>query len=59
MTKSINVKNKLYNILIQTDTEEIDLYNRFKDKFKTYQAVLHKGIQDVKTELQYKNIECL
>ena len=46
--KSINTKDKLYKILIQTDTEDEHLYTRLKSEFITHRTVLRKNIRETK-----------
>ena len=46
--KSINTKDKLYKIVIQTDTEDIHLYTRLKSKFITHRTVLRRNIREAK-----------
>ena len=51
--KSINTKDKLYKILIQTDMENEILYERLKNEFKEFRAILRKSIRAA--FLLYKN----
>ena len=44
--KSINTKDKLYTILIQTDTEGEHLYSRLKSDFITHRSVLRRNIME-------------
>ena len=46
--KSINTKDKLYTILIQTDTEDEHLYSKLKSVFITHRTVLHINIREEK-----------
>ena len=46
--KSINTNNKLYKIVIQTDTEDEHLYSRLKFEFITHRTVLRKNIREEK-----------
>ena len=46
--KSINTKDKLYKILIQTDTEDEHLYTRLKPEFITHRTVLRRNIREAK-----------
>ena len=46
--KSINTKDKLYTILIQTDTEDEHLYSRLKSQFITHRTVLRRNIREAK-----------
>lgn len=48
LLKSINTKNKLYKILIQTDLEAELLINRLKEEYKVYRAKLRKSIREAK-----------
>ena len=36
--KSINTRDKLYTILVQTDLGNRDLYNRLKNEYKAFRA---------------------
>ena len=45
---SINTKDKLYTILIQTDTEDEHLYTRLKSEFNTHRTVLRRNIREAK-----------
>ena len=42
--KSINTKDKLYKIFIQTDTEDEHLYKRLKSEFITHRTYLPRNI---------------
>ena len=46
--QSINQKNRLYKILVHTDTDNTDLFNRRKDEYKQYRAYLRKQIRQAK-----------
>ena len=46
--KSINTKDKLYKILIQTGTEDEHLYTRLKSEFITHRTVLRRNIREAK-----------
>ena len=46
--KSINTKDKLYKILIQTDTENEHLYTRLKSEFITHRTDLRRNIREAK-----------
>ena len=46
--KSINTKDKLYTILIQTDTEDEQLYSRLISEFITHRIVLRRNIREAK-----------
>ena len=41
----INQKNRLYIILMHTDTDNTDLFNRHKDEYKQYRVYLHKQLE--------------
>ena len=43
--KSINTKDKLFTILIITDTEDEQLYSRLKSEFITHRTVLRINIR--------------
>ena len=45
---SINIKDKLYKKLIQTDIQNITLYSTLKEEFKLYRAQLRKSIREAK-----------
>ena len=45
---SINTKDKLYKILIQTDTEDEHLYTRLKSEFIIDCTVLCRNIREAK-----------
>ena len=59
--KSINMKDKMYKTLIQTDITNETLYNTLKETFKSYRTALRKSIREakrmyyVKTFDRYKN----
>ena len=46
--KSINTKDKLFKILIQTDTEDEHLYTRLKSEFINHRTVLRRNIREAK-----------
>ena len=46
--KSINTKDKLYKILIQTDPEDEHLYPRLKSEFITHRTDLRRNIREAK-----------
>ena len=46
--KSINTKDKLYKIVIQTGTEDEHLYSRLKSVFITHRTVLRRNIREAK-----------
>ena len=46
--KSINTKDKLYKIIIQTDTEDEHLHTRLKSEFITNRTVLRRNIREAK-----------
>jgi len=46
--KSINIKDKLYKVLIQTDTTNVDLYHKLKQEFITHRSLLRKSIREAK-----------
>ena len=46
--QSINQKNRLYEMLMQTDTDHTDLFNRKIDKYKHHRAYLPKNIREAK-----------
>ena len=46
--KCINIKDKLYKTLIQTDRENQDLYLRLRNEFQTYRAMLRRSIREAK-----------
>ena len=48
ISRSINTKDKLYKILIQTDTEDKHLYTRLKSEFITHRTVLRRNIREAK-----------
>ena len=45
---SINTKDRLYKILMQTDTDDVELFNRHKEEFKMYRTNLRKSIRNAK-----------
>ena len=46
--RSINIKDKLYKILVQTDIQDEALYGRLKHNYKTYRTTLRKSIRQAK-----------
>ena len=48
LLKSINTKNQLYRELIKTDVNDLDLYSRRKDEFKSYYNTLRRSIKEAK-----------
>ena len=46
--QSINQKNRLYKILMHTDTDNSDLFNRQKDEYKQYRTYLRKQFREAK-----------
>ena len=46
--KSINLKDKLYKTLIQTDQHNEVIYLRLRTEFKRYRATLRKSIREAK-----------
>lgn len=53
--QSINTKDKLYKSYIQTDINDVALYNRVRDSFKTHRTQLRKNIRDAKRKY-FENI---
>ena len=53
---SINTKDKLYKILLQTDTEDKQLYSRLKSEFITHRTVLRRNISEEKRKVLYYKI---
>ena len=45
---SINTKDRLYKTLMQTDTDDVALFNRRKEEFKLYRTNLQKSIRNAK-----------
>ena len=45
---SINTKDRLYKTLMQTDTDDVELFNRRKEEFKLYRTNLRKSIRNAK-----------
>ena len=60
--QSINKKNRLCKILMHTDTDNTDLFNRRNDEYKQYRAYLRKQIREAKRKYYdhifflYKNV---
>ena len=46
--ESINNKNKLYKICIQTDKNNIELFNTLKNEYHIYRARLRRTIRAAK-----------
>lgn len=46
--ESINTKDKLYKILVQTDSHNEALFARLKNEFKIYRATLRRSIREAK-----------
>ena len=46
---SINTKNMLYKIFIQADSQNVDTYYNFKQKYIHYKATLKKSIRAAKS----------
>ena len=46
--KSINKKDKMYKLLVQTPRENLIHYNTLKDNFKCFRATLRKNIREAK-----------
>ena len=44
---SINTKDRLYKILMQTDNDDVELFNRRKEEFKMYRTNLRKSMLNV------------
>ena len=55
LLKSINTKNQLYKEWIKTDVNDLDLYSRRKDKFKSYYNTLRRSIKEAKRLYIYNN----
>ena len=45
---SINTKDRLYKILKQTNTDDVELFNRRKEEFKLFRNNLRKSIRIAK-----------
>ena len=45
---SINTIDRLYKTLMQTDTDDVELFNRRKEEFKLYRTNLRKSIRNAK-----------
>ena len=45
---SINTNDRLYKTLMQTDTDDVELFNRRKEEFKLYRTHLRKSIRNAK-----------
>ena len=48
ITKSMNTENQLSKEWIKTDVNDLDLYSRRKDKFKSYYNTLRRSIKEAK-----------
>ena len=48
LLKSINTKNQLYKEWIKTDVNDLDLYSRRKDEFKSDYNTLRRSIKEAK-----------
>ena len=48
LLKSINIKNQLYKKWIKTDVNNIELYSRLKEEFKSYYNTLRRSIREAK-----------
>ena len=48
LLNSINIKDRLYKIMIQSDWQDITFYNELKSQYKRYRAVLRKSIREAK-----------
>ena len=46
--KSINMKDKMYKIVIQSDQQDENLYQALKNEFKIYRATLRRSIREAK-----------
>ena len=66
---SIITKDRLYKILMQTDTDDVELFNRCKEEFKLYRTNLRKSISNAKRtyfehifiqpKMIFKNLGCI
>ena len=52
LLKAINIKNQLYKKWIKTDVNNVELYSRLKEKFKSYYNTLRRSIREA-TRLYY------
>ena len=48
LLNSINTKDRLHKIMIQSDWQDITFYNELKSQYKRYRAVLRKSIREAK-----------
>ena len=48
LLNSINRKDRLYKIMIQSNWQDITFYNELKSQYKRYRAVLGKSIKEAK-----------
>ena len=48
LLNSINTKDRLYKIMIQSDWQDITFYNELNSQYKRYRAVLRKSIREAK-----------
>ena len=48
LLRSINTKKQLYKEWIKTDVNNVELYSRLKEKFKSYHNTLRRSIRDAK-----------
>ena len=46
--KLINTKNQLYKELIKTDVNDLNLFSKRKDEFKSYYNTLRHSIKEAK-----------
>ena len=56
--KSINTKDRLYTILIQTDSANAVLYERLFEEFKQYRAELRRCIRKFKRDYYTSMLAC-
>ena len=48
LLKSINTKNQLYKEWIKTNVNDLNLFSRRKDEFKSYYNTLRRSIKEAK-----------
>ena len=48
LLRSINTKKQLYKEWIKTDVNNVELYSRLKEEFKSYYNTLRRSIRDAK-----------
>ena len=48
LLNSINTKDRLYKIMIQSDWQDVTFYNELKCQYKRYRAILRKNIKEAK-----------